>query len=89
MEFTVVDEKDGKPLKDVEIKLGDKITLKTGEDGKATTPDLIDVGTKLALMVSKEGFKGVDVPSEITVNELNAKNKITLKKTLKEVCFSV
>ena len=77
-------------MKDVEIKLKDllalkTITLKTDENGKAITPDLIDVGKEFVLEVLKEGFKGVDLPEKITVNELTAKNKITLKKTLKEV----
>ena len=85
VEFTVVDEKDNKPLKDVQIKLGEKYTLETDENGKAITAESIDVGTNLSLTVSKEGFKGVDVPDKITVSELTVKNKITLKKTLKEV----
>ena len=89
----MVDQKDGKGIKDVEIKLenidlGVPVplpTLKTDENGKAITPDFINVGTKLTLLISKIGFNGIDVPNEIIVSDLTSKNMIMLKKVIKEV----
>ena len=58
--------------------------MKTDENGKVTT-DFIEVETKLTLAISKNGYSGVSVPAEVTVNELTNNNFIFLKMEIKEV----
>ena len=87
LHFTALNVKDGKGLKDVEIKLGKEITLTTNGDGKAETKDFLDVNKEYDLSVSKEGYNGVDIPAKITVNGISADNKFKLKKEIKDVCL--
>ena len=79
-----MNQKDNTGLKDVEIKLNSNAPLKTDENGKVTT-DFIEVETKLTLAISKNGYSGVTVPTEVTVNELTNNNFIFLKMEIKEV----
>ena len=85
--FTVLDQ-DNATLGNVEINLGNNITLLTGSDG-LNISNFLDVNQTFSLTISKLGYEVVDAPNNITINQYAQSNAYTFKMAIKKVNFEL